>query len=166
MKLLIFSDNHRDKQSVEKMISLHKDADRIISLGDSEMREHELTNLNVFGVKGNYPFEPKFPNDLIFVFHELKVYFTHGHLYSVKLGLNRLLNYAYYNEINIVCFGHTHTPYLKELNDILFLNPGSLSSFKMHEKNSYAILEIDETSIRCQIKTLKGEIIKEYSKNR
>ena len=166
MKLLLFSDNHRDRDSVQKMIAKHKDIDQIISLGDSEMKEHELTQLNIYGVRGNYPFEPKFPKDLTFEYAGLKVYYTHGHYYSVKLGLSRLLNYAYYNQINIVCYGHTHRASLKEINDIIFINPGSLSKSKMHDSNSYAILEITEKIIHIEILTLKGKHLFKLTKQR
>ena len=86
MKLLIFSDNHREKTALESILLLHKDSERFISLGDSEMSETELSNLNVFGVKGNYPFEPKFPDELTFEFDGWRFFLTHGHKYNVKNG--------------------------------------------------------------------------------
>lgn len=166
MKLLIFSDNHRDSVSVETMVKQYPMIDRIISLGDSEMKEHELTNLNIFGVKGNYPFEPNFPLELTFEFEGVKMYFTHGHHYSVKMGLSRLLNYGSYNDIDIICFGHTHRPLLKELNGIIFLNPGALSSRRFGSSNSYAIVEITEPFIHIEIKSLIGNKLLEYTKKR
>lgn len=166
MKLLLFSDNHRDRDSVKEMIALNKDVDQIISLGDSEMRQNELTELNIFGVKGNYPFEPKFPLDLTFEYEGIRVYYTHGHQYSVKLGLSRLLNYAVYNNINIVCFGHTHRAVLKEINDVIFINPGALSKNKMFTNNSYAILKITTKLIDITIKTLSGENVYRLTKHR
>ncbi len=39
MKLLLFSDNHRDKESVKKIIKQNRGLEHYISLGDSEMRE-------------------------------------------------------------------------------------------------------------------------------
>lgn len=166
MKLLIFSDNHRDRDSVEAMIKKYPNIDRIISLGDSEMKEYELTNMNIFGVKGNYPFEPNFPLELTFVFEGVKMYFTHGHRYSVKMGLSRLLNYGCYHEIDIICFGHTHKPLLKEINGIIFLNPGALSERKYGASNSFAIVEITDTFIKIVIQTLEGEKIMESTKKR
>lgn len=166
MKLLLFSDNHRDRTSVKQIIRKHPKADLIISLGDSEMRLTELQELNVQGVKGNYPFEPDLPKELNYEFHGLKLYMTHGHHFSVKMGLTRLLNYASYNQINIVCFGHTHRPLIKELNDILFINPGSSSRSKMQKDCSYAVLEIDDVVIKATIKTLSGKILYDFMKNR
>lgn len=166
MELLLFSDNHRDRESVKELIRKHPNADRIISLGDSEMKEYELTELNVFGVKGNYPFEPNFPKELTFVFEDTKVYLTHGHHFSVKMGLSRLLQYGIYNDINVICFGHTHQPFLQEVQGVLLLNPGSLSKNKFHNNASYAILTIEPNSIKAVIKTLNNNILLEYKKTR
>lgn len=166
MELLIFSDNHKDKESVQKMIDHHPNVERIISLGDSEMKEFELTELNIFGVKGNYPFEPNFPKDLTFEFEGFRMFLTHGHLFSVKMGLSRLLNYGVYNNINIICFGHTHQPFLKEIQGILFLNPGSLSKQKFHNKATYAIVSIQPSNIHAVIRTLDNNIVLEYNRTR
>lgn len=166
MKLLVFSDNHRDKESLIKILDINKKIDRYISLGDSEMREYELTELNVFGVKGNYPFEPNFPKELTLVFEDTKVYITHGHLWSVKMGLSRLLNYALYNNINLVLYGHTHTVSIKEIEEVIFVNPGCLSKSKMGENHSYALIDISEKQIDIVIKKVNGEILKEYHKKR
>ncbi|MBI9009739.1 MAG: YfcE family phosphodiesterase [Tenericutes bacterium] len=166
MKLLLFSDNHRDRDSVKEVIRMHPDMDRYISLGDSEMKEHELSSLNVFGVKGNYPFEPNFPYDLSFNFLGLSVFFTHGHRYSVKLGLTKLLNHAIYNNIDIVCFGHTHRPFLREIEKVLFINPGCFSKERNGASNSYCILEITETLVHVVINTLSGVTLMDYDKER
>ena len=128
MKLLIFSDNHRDRSSVNKMLEDNKDSDYIFSLGDSEMPEHELSALNIVGVKGNYPFEPKFSYNLFLNFLGVDVFFTHGHRYNVKLGISRLLEEAKSLNAEIVCFGHTHQAYLRDVSGIIFLNPGSCVS--------------------------------------
>lgn len=166
MKLLLFSDNHRDRESVRQVIKKHPNMDRYISLGDSEMKEHELTALNVFGVKGNYPFEPNFPYDLTFAFEGLRVFFTHGHLYYVKMGLTRILNYALYNNINIVCFGHTHKPLIKELRGVIFINPGCFSKHKYGSSHSYCLLEITQSKIKVEIRTLSGKTLMDYVKER
>ncbi len=166
MKLLLFSDNHRDKESVKSIIKQNPGLEHYISLGDSEMREYELTELGIYGVKGNNPFDPNFPLKLTLAFDGLKVFLTHGHLYSVKMGLSKLLNYGSYNDIDIICFGHTHQYLIKDINGILFINPGSLSTRRIFSKSSYALLEITEKEINVRILTVKGETILEYTKSR
>lgn len=155
MKILLFSDNHGDREAVKTLVNKHPKVDYIISLGDSEMRESELTELNIFGVKGNYPFEPKFPKELSLVFEGVKVYFTHGHNHSVKLGYKRILNHAIYNHYEVVCFGHTHHPLLLDTEGIILINPGSLSSSRSYGQQTYAILEITDKEINIYIRSLK-----------
>ncbi len=166
MKLLVFSDNHRDRNGVKIALGQNPGLLHNISLGDSEMKESELTEMNIYGVKGNYPFEPHFPNDLTMVFNDLKVYLTHGHLYSVKLGLTRLLNYAKYNDVDIVLFGHTHNYLIKEIDGVIFVNPGSLSTNKLFHNATYALLDIEDDHIEVLIKNIKGKTIEQYKKNR
>ena len=166
MKILIFSDNHGDRDNIERIIKKHEPLDRIISLGDSEMREFELSNLEIIGVKGNYPFEPKFPYELSFSFSGVSVYFTHGHHYHVKMGLTKLLQKAYYEKYNIVCFGHTHQVYLEEVMDIILVNPGALSFSRSHQNPSYGIIDIDDEKISVLIYNVYGNKLKSLTKKR
>ena len=149
------------------MLEDNKDSDYIFSLGDSEMPEHELSALNIVGVKGNYPFEPKFSYNLFLNFLGVDVFFTHGHRYNVKLGISRLLEEAKSLNAEIVCFGHTHQAYLRDVSGIIFLNPGSLKKPKYGFKPSYAIINISKEKIHIEIielVTLKK--IKEIIKKR
>lgn len=166
MRLLVFSDNHRDKDAVRLMIAQNPGLIHMISLGDSEMREKDLTEMNIYGVKGNYPFEPKFPTELTLEFEGVRVYFTHGHLYGVKMGLSRLLNHALYNEIQMVCFGHTHRAMVRDIQGVIFVNPGSLSRTKLFAKASYALIDIEPKSIQVVIQTLDGDVLETYQKKR
>jgi len=164
MRILIFSDNHGDQENLRRVIKKIGHVDRIFSLGDSEMRDIELTLLNVVGVKGNYPFEPKFPYELSFVFHDQLVFLTHGHLYHVKLGLSSLVNHADNIGAKIVCFGHTHRPLLEVINDIIFVNPGALANKRSGDNPSYGIIEITEEETTVVIKNVYDNIIKELRK--
>jgi len=149
MKLLLFSDNHRNRENIHMMINQEQDNDRIISLGDSEMTEVELSSLGIIGVRGNYPFEPSFPNDLYFDFDGWKFLFTHGHLYSVKMGISRIYEYGMSKQADFICFGHTHIPYLSDLSDTVLINPGSLALPK--GKNDPTYVRIFTSPKECRI---------------
>jgi hypothetical protein len=155
MKIILFSDNHRDKEAVLEVLKLFPDADRYISLGDSEMSESELSMLNIFGVKGNYPFEPKFPDDLSFTFDDWNFFLTHGHKYGVKNGLSRLYEVSKSLNSDVVCFGHTHLAYLEEIDNTIFVNPGSLTFPKGYEPTSFAFIETSLIFIDIRIIDLK-----------
>ncbi|MGD9910093.1 MAG: metallophosphoesterase [Candidatus Izemoplasmatales bacterium] len=156
MKLVIFSDNHRNRENILEMMKLEQDVDRYLSLGDSEMSEVELSNLGIIGVRGNYPFEPAFPDELLFDFDGWKILLVHGHLLSVKMGVSRLYHYGLSKQADIACFGHTHIPYLEDLGEITLLNPGSIAMPKGKHYPSYARMTITER--KCLI-----EIIDLYS---
>jgi len=166
MRLLIFSDNHRDRESIKLALAQNPGLAHYISLGDSEMREQELTELGIYGVKGNYPFEPQFPHELTMEFEGIRMYFTHGHLHSVKLELNSLLNHCLYNDIKIACFGHTHRSLIRVAEGVIMINPGSLSRNRMFSEASYALIDIEPNIIVVTIKSLNGDIITEYKENR
>lgn len=73
-------------------------------------------------------------------------FFTHGHLYSeanVPSG------------VDVFMYGHLHTPFIKELDDFISVNPGSITLPKGGSKNSYLV--IDEENIT--IKDLDSNII-------
>jgi len=160
MKILIFSDNHGEKDNVERIIKKHQDVERFFSLGDSEMKEIELSSLGVVGVKGNYPYEPKFPYELKFAFFGVKVLLTHGHLHHVKSGFTNLIQHAKAEEVDIVCFGHTHRSYLEQVQNLIILNPGSLSKWRSNENPTYAIMEINDSLISIRILNIYDNVIK------
>ena len=59
---------------------------------------------------------------------------------------------------DILFNGHTHVSKIEEINDILYVNPGSVSIPKENTKRGYVILT-DEKIIH---KSLEGEILEEY----
>jgi len=156
MKIVVFSDNHRDVRAVERLVLLHPDADRILSLGDSEMREDELSALGIYGVKGNYPFEPEFPEELTTVFEGWKTFVAHGHRFGVKNGLYWLSERARAEACDLAFFGHTHTPFLGERDGVVFLNPGSAARPRQGSA-TYAVVEATEPEVRIAIRDLETD---------
>ena len=62
---------------------------------------------------------------------------------------------------NIIISGHTHTPYVKEVNDKYFINAGSVGKPKHGNPNStYVIVEIKEEKFECFIE----EVVYDYEK--
>ncbi|MDD3126481.1 MAG: metallophosphoesterase [Candidatus Izemoplasmatales bacterium] len=158
MKLLVFSDNHKDIASIDRLIAANLDADRIISLGDSEMAEAALSSRGIFGVRGNYPWEPNFPDELIFVFAGHRTLITHGHHYYVKTGLYSLTQKALDTDCDLVLFGHTHQYAIVEQANIILLNPGSTMYPKSGGKRTYAVVLITEERIVCNIFDLDSNL--------
>ena len=163
MKIIVFSDNHRDKTVVDWIINHHNDAERIISLGDSEMKEHELSSLGVFGVKGNYPFEPDFPFELEMEFEEVRFFITHGHRYFVKTGLYNLKSTLESRKCDVALFGHTHQAMIKKEDNFLFLNPGSTTHPKLGVEKSYMIINLLKRNISVELREVyTDKLIKKH----
>lgn len=146
MKLLVISDTHGKTNNLDKIIELEK-PDYIIFCGDGE--KDILNYENVIGVSGNCDFYNFLPNSQTINLLNKKIFLTHGHLFCVKSGLNKLMYFAETNKIDIVIFGHTHSPFNEYIEKTLFFNPGSYNYF---EFNRYGIIELNE-EIKAYLKT-------------
>lgn len=152
MKLVVFSDNHRDKEVVDWIVKHNQNADRIISLGDSEMKEHELSSLGIFGVKGNYPFEPDFPYELVMEYGEIRFFITHGHRYFVKTGLYTLKSALESRDCDVALFGHTHQAIIEKDKNRLLINPGSTTHPKLGIEKTYMIIDVEKRTISIELR--------------
>lgn len=151
MKLLVFSDTHGDELAFFDMIEKEKNYDALYCAGDSGFSMSFLTNNNIISVKGNYPFGPNLPLEIIKEIQGHTLYLTHGHVYGVKFGLKRLIKQAKDLSASICIFGHTHKAYLESKQGIYFLNPGALSYSKSSQNPSYARIILTETVITIEI---------------
>ena len=62
----------------------------------------------------------------------LDIYLTHGHIYNEK---------NWNKENTILVFGHYHIPFIKEIGNNIYINPGSISLPKEGNPPSYMIYE-------------------------
>lgn len=156
MKIGIISDTHGDMKSIEKAILYLKECDLIIHAGDSiDDAEyiHYATDIDVKSVKGNcdlYGIDGEY--ELIFEVDNKRFFLCHGHNYDVKYGLKYLYSLAKDNQIDIVIFGHSHVPLYKKLDNILFINPGSLSYPRGGSERTFGILTMDDDLSYNEIK--------------
>lgn len=58
-------------------------------------------------------------------------------------------------KLDIIIFGHSHTPFNEEKEGTLFFNPGSATDSTMTSKPSLGIIHIDGGKIRAQIIKIK-----------
>ena len=74
-----------------------------------------------------------------------KVWVTHGHNYYVYSGTRSIKEAARKRGVDIVCFGHTHAPVLEHEEDLIVINPGSISyPRQMDHKPSYILMDVDK----------------------
>ena len=100
-KWLIVSDNHTESGILYHLYEVHKDADVLLHLGDSEF-EYNDTELSLYRrVKGNCDFYPEFPNEEEVEIKGIKAIYTHGHLYSVNQTRMHLAQKLNLRDVNL-----------------------------------------------------------------
>lgn len=152
MKIGVLSDTHKITKYIDMAIGYLKDCDLIIHAGDNFSDSkyiHTMTKVGVIGVKGNCDFED-IEEEILFEVEGCNIFVCHGHNYNVKYGLSRLESEAKYLGADIVIFGHTHIPLNITRDNILFLNPGSVSLPREVDYRSFLILNIKNNNINVE----------------
>lgn len=167
MKYMSISDIHGSIYELNKVLDIYykENCSKLLILGDlfdygfSITREDIVNRLNIMkdsiiAVSGNCDNNIK---DILFDMpyinkvdiNNKKIILTHGHLYG-KEYLSNL-------DVDIILTGHSHVSNIEEINNKLFINPGSISKSRRGE-NSFAIIDEEKVTIR----NLDNEIIEEY----
>ena len=73
-----------------------------------------------------------------------KVFMTHGHYYYVSMGTEMLKKEARARGAQIALFGHTHRPVIDCNDDVIAVNPGSISYPRQDGRRpSFVMMELD-----------------------
>lgn len=133
MKIIVFSDSHRELDGMRKIIGQEK-PDYVFHLGDhdtdAEQISKEYPSLPVAMVRGNCDGWSDTPKTLCFVLGGQRFFLCHGHTLGVKSGLLRVIYAAREQHADVLLFGHTHEAYYECLDEesdfaLHVLNPGS-----------------------------------------
>ena len=138
MKILIVSDTHKKNENYFKVLEMHH-PDMVIHCGDAEGSEYALSSAAecpVYIVLGNNDFFSNLPREITLDIGPYKVWVSRGNETIKKEAIDR--------GVDIVLYGHTHRPVIDIDDDIIAVNPGSLSYPRQEGRlPSYAIMEID-----------------------
>lgn len=129
-KIFIFGDTHNHLYEIPYIRNI-KDYDYFIYLGDGyEQVEKWALNKELgskfIAVPGNCDFVQGVSRQKIFEIEGMKIFITHGDMYEVKSGYDKIFERAKSLEIDIAMFGHTHYAENKVIRGIRFFNPGSV----------------------------------------
>lgn len=148
MRILIVSDTHRKHENLERVLEKVKPLDLLIHLGDAEGAEdyiEAVADCPVEIIAGNNDFFSRLERECELRIGKYKVLLTHGHYYYVSVGMEQLCREARARGADIVMFGHTHRPCIEYMQDLVALNPGSISYPRQEGRRpSYIMMEIDE----------------------
>lgn len=147
MKLMFASDIHGSAYYCKKIIETFnkEQADKLVLLGDLLYhgprnplpREYDprkvfaMLNENkdkILAVRGNCDSEvdqmvlefPMMQDSLVMYLEKRQIFITHGHLFSLE-------NPPLLNKGDVLINGHFHTGEIKETENFIYLNPGSVS---------------------------------------
>ncbi len=130
MLIAVISDTHRMSNYIKMASEYIKEADIVIHLGDNVEDADEISkefNGEVYIVSGNCDYKDKYPKEGIIDIEGSRIFFTHGDLYGVKYGLNNIYYKTKELKADIALFGHTHISMIEKYDDVILMNPGSLS---------------------------------------
>lgn len=173
MKIMFISDIHGINTNLKKIEKKYAElkCDKLVVLGDlyyigprNKMQEdynipavEEFLNSfkdNLICIKGNCDSEvdkmiSSFPiiNELgLISVDNNDIYLTHGHIYNET---------NWEKENSILVYGHFHRPFIKEVDNKLFINPGSISlpkgennpTYLIYDNNNFTIYDFEDKVI-------------------
>lgn len=155
MRILVVSDTHGVDINLKSALLAQPTAEVVIHLGDGAA-EMERMRLNYpekmfLQARGNCDWGSRYPYEGIQMIEGVKIFYTHGHTYSVKAGLYNAVCAAREKGARILLFGHTHNALLDYEEGLYIMNPGSLSGWKA----SYGIVDITDKGIVTNIVEVK-----------
>ncbi|UOD35704.1 metallophosphoesterase family protein [Deferribacteraceae bacterium V6Fe1] len=156
MKIVVISDTHTNsiKSLPQKLLDDIKLSDAVIHAGDivgeNLIREILLINPIVYPVKGNTdPYLPDLlPKKRSLDFKGVSIGVIHGD--GSPFGLENRLLYEFENT-DLIIYGHTHKPFYGKFGKQHLLNPGSPTNNRWTDKNSYAILTVENKGFSAEI---------------
>lgn len=152
------SDSHGDLKRAEQAVRRMGQVDLLLHAGDhyeDALLLADICGVEVKAVAGNCDHHLPGPMEELLEIEGYRIYLTHGHLFGVKRGLGRLAGRAGEMGASIVIYGHTHVSLKKEMNGVLFLNPGSVTWPRLPGQHSFAVVELNPSGCQAEIHRLK-----------
>lgn len=154
MKVLIISDTHGRIDNVEMILkhTIPLGVGTILHCGDyvSDARKIQkfYPDIQVYYVYGNCDVGFGGASSEVVTIEDVSFFLTHGHRYGVKWGdYDDLLIDAIAHEAQVAVCGHSHCAYIEQREDVLLLNPGSITQPRDTRYPSYAIIEVKDGEI-------------------
>jgi len=154
MRFLIVSDTHGRLERVLDVFNKIGEIDGIIHCGDyieDALELQAITSAKVIACYGNCD-SGRLGKEYEILDTEAGSFFiTHGDRYGVYWELDKLGYKAMEENCIGAIFGHTHVATFVKEDDIIFINPGSLSKPRDNSGGTYFVLETSEEGINGRI---------------
>ena len=148
MRVLVVSDSHGSNVFLNRALEEAGEIDFFMHLGDLEGSEYFIETFvecPTALISGNNDYFSQLEHELEFELEGHHIFMTHGHRYNIYAGVDRLREEGQARGADIVLFGHTHCPYIEETDDMVLINPGSISRPRQEGRiPTYVILDLFE----------------------
>ena len=152
---VVLADTHiprRAKSLPEGLVPYLNKADLVLHAGDlmDPALLHELaTYAPVRAVHGNLdPPDADLPETQEFEFGGARIAILHD---SGRREGRRKRLLRRFPDARVVIFGHSHIPLLEDKDGLLLLNPGSPTDKRRQPEYTFALLRVEEGSVRAEI---------------
>ena len=150
MKVGVISDTHVPGAASSlppAVFDIFKDADLILHAGDIV----ELSVLDELGaiapveaVAGNMDgpdLQNRLPRKKVLIIGKFTVGLIHG---KYRIDEQKAMIRKEFGNVDLIVYGHSHTPFWGRVGDVLFLNPGSPTDNRYAPYHSVAVLTVGE----------------------
>lgn len=148
-KILIISDSHfLRKAELLKFIHQFQDIQAVIHCGDIYMGYEPNDIQQLYICKGNNDFAD-LPRIHHFTIDHVTFTITHGNMNNWTYHPEDLKDLLDDFPADVICFGHSHVPYFYQDEDVMIINPGSLTIGRSYPRvNTYAIFDTQDRSVQ------------------
>ncbi len=142
--MVVLSDTHGSRRTIERLYPLFAENDYIVHLGDGNRDMAEVFSAfpeKTFVCRGNCDFPVSYGREGWELSVEgVKFFFCHGHAYGVKTTLERLKEEALRRGAKVALYGHTHIARTEEADGVLLLNPGCAGLYTAQPSYAYIVV--------------------------
>lgn len=149
--LVVISDTHGCKSSVEKLYEIFSENDYVIHLGDTSSDAQDILQdfpYKTIVLNGNCDLSKYGDDELTIRIENVNVFMCHGHKYGVKQNLSRLAHRAKELGCSVALYGHTHVPNICEIDGVTLINPGTMNRYST---NTYCYLVVNGNNVVAKI---------------
>lgn len=157
MRILVVSDTHGNAWALNQAILEQPSAETVVFLGDGEKEAREAAERfpekRFVLTAGNCDFSSRLPLQGVFEAEGKRIFYSHGHLYHVKYGIDEFLWEARQNRADIALYGHTHEPSVLYEDGLYQMNPGSLGHPRFGPP-TYGVIDLGRAGVAMHIAEL------------
>lgn len=164
-QFVVMSDSHGDYDIVKAIKDRYQGkVDAIFHNGDSELKSSDPIWDGIYVVRGNCDYDDGYPENNVVELNGITIAQTHGHLYQINFMWDRLDLFAQEAGADICLYGHLHRASAWRMEDIVFINPGSVLQPRGEVMEKlYALVTVTDTTIKVDFYTRNHELYPQLS---